>query len=82
MDSIVANDGLVLGVYGDYGSIDLSPEEAYQVQAGYGLTGTHLSGTYNTFDGPWSPYVAKIDLATMKVSDIGKFEEDHCTRLK
>ncbi len=77
----MANDGLILGLYGDSSSNDMSPQDAYDTQAGYGLKGTHLSGKKSLFNNSYTPFTAEIDLETMKVTSTKHYDQQTCTWL-
>lgn len=48
---------------------DLLTSRAWDVISGWGLKGTHITGNYRSIGVPFSPWDAKIDLTTMRVTE-------------
>ena len=69
---------MILGILGDDSNNEMSPEDSYSTQSGWGLEGTHLSGTYKIMSPPYSPYTLEVDLTTMTVTSTGKYEDGMC----
>ena len=78
MDSIVSQNGLILGITGDDSNNEMTPDAAYSLQSGWGLDGTHLSGSYRIMSAPYSPYSLEVDLTTMTITSTGKYEDGMC----
>ncbi len=68
MATIIANNGLVLGIMG-YKSQDLPIDESYTIMSEWGLEGTHMTGQYRINPVP-TPFDAIVDLETMIVTSI------------
>ncbi len=78
MDSIVSQNGFILGIIGDDSNNEMSAADSYSTQSGWGLEGTHLTGDYRIMSAPYSPYSFEVDLSTMKITSTKSYENGMC----